>query len=296
MAEKFESVETRMSVFQKFGLGLAGLFYLVSVFYVHFMGPDKVAFEPDVTVLNLAHWQMNAGFREGFEIMGRKFEEAMLKQNRRVKVVQITIPDRGYKQWALTQLVGGDPADVLEAPFEGALRDQYFTALSPYLGKPNPFNDGTVLQGIPWKDTFIDNMEGAFDTFYADYYGVGTAFFAQRLHVNVDLVEKATGSRELPKDLPEWIEICRKVKDYGEQQKEPIIPIGVDGIDRATLDIQLWPYFSQTNGNLIDEDSRYCECFVWAADIFRGIKNGTVNTDRLLAVVDILRELGQYFA
>ncbi|MFH0911073.1 MAG: extracellular solute-binding protein [Planctomycetota bacterium] len=295
MANPEKEIETRMSLFQKFGLLVASVFFLVSVFYVHFMGPTKVEYEPGMTILNLAHWQMNTGFREGFEEMDREFEAIQAKKGRKVKIIQTTIPGRGYQQWLITQLVGGEPADVIENPYEGAIRDQYFTALSPYLGKPNPFNKGTPLEGIPWKDTFIDNMEGAFDVFYADYYGLGVAFFAQRLHVNVDLVEKATGSRKLPTDLVEWVETCQKIQEYGERIRKPIIPIGVEGLDRSTLNFLFVQYYSQTSGNLMDRDSRFCECFVWGADILQGIKNGTVNTDRLLAVVDILREIGQYF-
>ena len=36
------------------------------------------------------------------------------------------------------------------------LYNQYFTPLSPYVGNPNPFNVGSPLEGVPWKDTFVD--------------------------------------------------------------------------------------------------------------------------------------------
>ncbi|MFH0911978.1 MAG: extracellular solute-binding protein [Planctomycetota bacterium] len=293
--EKFKSIETRMPAFQKFGLGIAGVFYLVSVLYVHFVGPDKVTFEPDATVLHLAHWQMNEGFREGFAEMIREFETVKAREGQKVKVIQTTVPGRGYLQWMITQLVSGEPADILENPEEGAVREQYFIGLSPYIGRPNPFNKGTPLEGIPWKDTFVDNMEGAFDIFYADYYGLGTAFFTYRLHVNADLVEKATGSRKMPEDFPEWMEICQKIREYGERIGEPLVPIGVDGIGRGTLNFLFYEYFSQLNGNLQDEESRYCDSLVRLVDMIKRLKKGGRDADRLLAVMDLIREMGQYF-
>ncbi|MFH0911977.1 MAG: extracellular solute-binding protein [Planctomycetota bacterium] len=295
MAIRPRDVETGMSSFQKFGLAVAGVFYVASVLYVHFLGPAKVEFEPGVTVLHMAHWEMAAGFREGIDEMIRRFEEVKANDGVKVRVLQTTIPRRGYLQWMITQLVSGEPADILENSEEGELRDLYFTGLSPYIGKPNPFNHGTPLEGMPWKDTFIDNMEGAFDILYADYYGLGLSFFTKRLHVNLDLVEKATGSRRMPEDFTEWMEICRQLKEYGERIGEPVIPIGVEGMRRSTLNDLFYEYFSQLNGNLQDEYSRFCDGFVRQVDMIKCLKKKGEEADRLLAVMDLLREMGQYF-
>ncbi|MFH0911976.1 MAG: extracellular solute-binding protein [Planctomycetota bacterium] len=295
MAVRPGDVETGISFFQKFGLGLVGIFYVASVVHVYFLGPGKVTFNPDVKVLHLAHSQMQEGYREGFEEMIRRFETLQAGKGVRVKVIQTVIPSRGYEQWMITQLVSGEPADVLANPDEGEVRFNYFHPLSPYVGKPNPFNQGTPLDGIPWRDTFIDNMEGAFDRWYADYFGVGTSFSVYRVHANADLVEKATGSRRMPETFSEWMAICQKLKDYGHRIGEPIIPIGVDGMTRATLNYLWEHYYCQTNGNILDDYSRFCDGLARHVDIQQGLDNGSIDPDRYAAAADILREMGQYF-
>lgn len=69
------SVETRMSGFQRLGLGVAMTFYIVSIIWVFFIGKGAMAFDPDVTVLTLAHWQLEDGFREGIDKALRAFEK-----------------------------------------------------------------------------------------------------------------------------------------------------------------------------------------------------------------------------
>ena len=159
MASETSSSGTGPGGFHRFGVAFAVLLYLVAVVHVHFLGPERVAFDPDVKVLTLAHWQLEDGFREGFDKMIARFEKLKAAQGVKVKVNQVTVPYRGFRQWLLTQLVGGDPADVVTAAVPGSVRYYYFHPLSPYLGKPNPFNVGTPLEGMPWKDTYIDGME-----------------------------------------------------------------------------------------------------------------------------------------
>jgi len=287
--------ETGGLTFHRLGLAAAGLFYLAAIIHVLFLGKGRGALDPDVTELVLAHWQLEDGYREGFEEMIRLFEEMKREQGARVKVVQTTVPWRGYRQWMMTQLISSNPADVLEIQGSASVRYQYFTPLSPYAGKPNPFNAGTPLEGMAWKDTFLDGMEGAFDRVYAEYFGVGNFFHNSRLHVNVDLVEKATGTRALPTDLTEWMETCRKIEEYAERIGEPISPIGVRGFDRGTLNMLFRTYYSQLNGHLNDDLSRFCDGEAAPVDILRGLKDGTVDRERLSAVSGIVQEIGQHF-
>lgn len=284
------------SRFQKFGLYLVLIFYVSSIIYITFLGKNRGALDPNVKTITIAHWQLEDGFREGFEEMIKRFEKIKAEQGEKVKVIQTTIPWNGYEQWFMTQLIGENPVDVVELLGNSHMYNQYFHPLSPYLGKENPFNKGTVLEGLPWKDTYIDHMVAAVDPIYAEYFGIGTCFSVYRLFVNLDLLEKATGSRKMPEDISEWLACCQKLKEYGEKIGKPIIPIGVRGFDRETLEFLFNYYYYQTIGNLIDNNSRFCDGNVLPEDILEGMKDKTIDKDRILAVVEVVREIGQYLS
>ena len=89
-----------------------------------------------------------------------------------------------------------------------------------------------------------------------DYYFVATVSFVNRLFCNVDLIEAATGSRQIPETLSEWLHTCRQVVEYGKREEWPLISIAVRGFDRKTM-MTLWKYyFTQLNQELVDEYSR----------------------------------------
>ena len=89
-----------------------------------------------------------------------------------------------------------------------------------------------------------------------------------RVYVNMKLYEEATGKTELPDTLTEWLVDCARLKEYGLQQKRPIIPIGVRGFDKGTIGQLLSTYNSQLTTDLSDTGSPY-GCGVAAGGIFR---------------------------
>ncbi len=278
----------------RIGLVLFGIFYLVSCVMVFLHTSAEKVVDPELKTLTFAHWNLEDGFREGFNEAIRLFEELKAKEGQKVKIIQTTVPVRGYRQWMMTQLIGGSPADLMKYQGGSDLLNQYFHPLSEYISQPNPFNKGTPLQGVPWKDTFIDGMRNAMDPVYSEYYGVGTYFHTFRMFVNMDLLEKATGSRKLPANLREWLDICEKIKEYGIKVGKPVIPIGVRGFDKATLNFLFSYYLSQMGGNLNDTATLYCTAIASATDVTSAITNPELKK-RLLASVDIIKEIGQYF-
>lgn len=280
---------------QKLGLLLALAFYIISVIMVIINTGVTDIIDPDVKTLSFAHWQLEDGFREGYDDAIKRFQDLKAEQGVKVKIVQTTVPFRGYKQWFLTQLLGGSPADIIELTGSSEQRNQYFVPLSQYIGKPNPFNKGTIFEGIPWKDTFIDGMDSALDTTFGEYFGVGTFTGVTRIYVNMDLLEKATGSKKLPEDLTEWLEVCQKMRKYGEKTGKPIVPIGVRGFDKSTLYALLVYYLSQMNCNLNDNMSKLCAPEALRCEVLKGMHDKTIDTKRLYAAVDIIRDIGKYF-
>ena len=141
-------------------------------------------FPSDVKRLTFAHWQLEDGFREGYADAIRVYEKLKADQGINVKVVQTAVPSRGYAQWFLTQLIGGDCADVIELSGSQELQNQYFLPLSKYLAEENPYNRGTPLEGMAWRDTFADDMAGALSPTYSEYFGVSTLMCTTRMYVN----------------------------------------------------------------------------------------------------------------
>jgi ABC-type glycerol-3-phosphate transport system substrate-binding protein len=288
--------EPRGSKFQKFGLIITILFYLLSCIIVYTNNSGGTILDPDVKVISFAHWQLEDGFREGYAEAIKQFEALKAKQGHKVKVIQTTVPIRGYRQWFMTQLISGNPADLMELYCSSDVRNQYFTPLSQYVAEPNPYNVGSPFANVSWKDSYIDGMNGGLDPSYSEYFGIGTYFHVQRLYVNLELLEKATGSRELPKTVNQWLEMCDKMEQYGKKIGEPIVPIGVRGFDKSTIEYLFKYYYEQLNGNLsADGIPIYGLETVSQTALLKALADGKIDKKRLLAAVDIVKKIGRYF-
>ena len=116
---------------------------------------SRVSRDPDVTVIRIAHWLLHSGMREDFDEAGRDYEAL----HPDVKVEQIAVPIKGWGSWARTQLIGETAPEVLGASgLSPALHRRYLIPISEYLEEPNPYNVDTDLEGIPWRDTFVDGL------------------------------------------------------------------------------------------------------------------------------------------
>lgn len=295
MKKKMDEAQ-RAGKFQKIGIILAIAFYILSVVMViRNYGGMSVMFDPDTKVITIAHWQLEDGFREGIDAAIVEYEKAKAAEGIKVKVNQVAIPVRGYSQWYLTQLIGGDPADVLEITGSSDILNQYFTPLSPYIGEKNSWNKGTPLANMSWRETFSDDMMSGLDSAYSEFFAVCTFMHTTRVYVNLDLFEKATGKTKLPDTLTEWLEDCKKLKAYGLKTNHPIIPIGVRGFDKGTLGQLFNDYNSQLNADLADSGSPYGHG-VSTGELFRQVNAGELDKKRLLQPVEVVTEVGRYFA
>jgi ABC-type glycerol-3-phosphate transport system substrate-binding protein len=115
------------------------------------------------------------------------------------------------------------------------------------------------------------------------------------MFVNKDLLKKATGNDRMPRTFDEWIEDCRQLQEYGKTTSQPIISIGVRGLDKATLDTLFKQYFSQLNGNLCDEPSLFGSSKPGTPELLSWIAQGKIDRKRMFEAVDLTCELGRYF-
>jgi len=210
---------------------------------------------PDHTVLRIAHWQLEQGYRQGMQAVIDDYE----KLHPGVQIVQIALPDKYYAQLINTQLISETAPDICEmgtgsdlmAKDENTVR--YFVPLSNHIVSPNPYNKGTDLQNVAWKDTLLDGMRGGFREGLAEYYGVPTTLVSMRLYYNKQLLKAATGSDAPPKSFGEWMHMCEQVREYAATHDDRILPV-ISCYDIASMQNYYDPVFTSGFAPEVDLD------------------------------------------
>ncbi len=199
--------------------------------------------DPNLVTIRFAHWQVEPGMREAFDAVAEDY----MKLNPNVRIEQLPCPGDVYGIFVRTRLVGGDPPELLERgrnmnPEEMV---RYFRPYSQWLEDPNPYNEGTQLEGVRWRETFLDGMSGSagLDTLF-DYYAVAISGVSRRMYYNLDLYRRIMGHERLPQNLEGFLEMCRKAEAYAEARDLPLSPVAGSS-DNASVIFQ--PLFqSQT--------------------------------------------------
>ena len=182
-------------------------------FYLHLQTLRELKPKGKKTVL-LAHWQGERGCKEALQ----KVIDDYNKLHPEVKIRQQIIVGSGssFMRWCVTQIIGGMPPDIMEYhPGFRSYLSKYFTGMSEWVNKTNPYNKGTDFENIPWKDTFYGGMYGNWEPELMDYYSIPNTLYTQRFYYNKDIFRKATGSDKPPKTMQEFIHICQKIKKLG---------------------------------------------------------------------------------
>lgn len=216
------------------GITIALAMILISLVKVLAIGQRHIAAGENTLIIS--HWQLEDGYREGLQQVIDNFVAYKKQQGQKVSVFQSVVPWRGYRQWAVTQLVGGNPVDIMQLPgVAPSYIGRFFLPLSGYASWVNPHNVGSPLAGLPWKETFIDGMASAWNPTLMGYYSVGTAAFTWRIFYNKDLLERITGCSEPPPYFEDWLRQCRQIADYARKKEEIIVPLVVRGFDLSTV-------------------------------------------------------------
>jgi raffinose/stachyose/melibiose transport system substrate-binding protein len=180
----------------------------------------------NAVTIRLAHWQLEAGVREGLEAAAAEYE----KLHPNVQIVQEAIPESTYAQWMSTQLMGGTAPDILQAGMvEGHLMTAFFTRyflpLSRYVTQPNPYNAGTDLEKVPLIRTFKDGMRRSFVDETQEFMTIPLALTGVRLFFNKNLLNKLTGLEEAPTDYRAFLKVCQRIRAHRQPNGQPYIAI-----------------------------------------------------------------------
>jgi len=227
-----KNLKTFLSKYLGFAIfGTVMLYAITSVVY------HEITYEKsDVKTIRICHWQLEAGFRESLQSLIDGFEkDHEVRTGKKVHIVQTPISERAYQQYINTGLIGDMAPDIIEKGMAKTAKDpsyvaRFFRPLSDVVSKPNPFNNGTALEGIPWKDTFLDGMQSAYDENLLDYYFIPFSMFTMRIYYNKELYEKVLGRTDPPKSYLDFINVCKKIKNYQDKDGRLVIPIAASKV------------------------------------------------------------------
>jgi ABC-type glycerol-3-phosphate transport system substrate-binding protein len=202
------------------GLTLLAAAYLLSAFLVfrhvaRDAGPGRVT-------IRVCQWQLETGLREAVDALIRRYEEL----NPRVHVVQIALPGGPvYTSWILTQMAGGTGPDLAQYAWNNPHVAEIFQPISADITAPNPYNRGTPLEGVPWKDTFVDGMACNFDHNLRDYYSASLSTHVARIVYNRSLLEAVTGSDAPPRTYRGLLALAGQVRAYAKARGLTLVPL-----------------------------------------------------------------------
>ena len=229
----------------------------MAVSLVRVMGIQKSLFDPGKITIRVAHWQLELGYREALQ---RQIDEYnRLHRKDHVEVVQMAVTERVYRQWLNVHLISGTAPDLSElgmAKFtsEGRFVMQFFTPVTEYVTKPNPYNAGTALEHTPWRDTFYDGMLGGYRDDLQDYFNPPLFFSTTRLFYNKALLRAATGTDQPPRTLGALLDACDKIRALGARTGKQLVPIAGSKYSRDFFFSMLTVPFTEAYQSALDTD------------------------------------------
>ncbi len=282
------------------GLGLLLVCFLLAGWRV--WDRSRREADPGRVVIRFAHAQLEPGLREAFDAIAREY----MARNPGVAVEQIAIPRRAWASWMETQLIGGTAPDLIQLVNNDPnpiLR--HFRPIDDWVEQPNPYNAGTDLEGVPWKDTFIAPLTDppTYWPFFLGYYSVPTTLFTIRMYYNRDLLREITGGDEVPRTYEAFLELCRQVERFAAESGRPLHAVAgaspVPPFD--ALFFQLMTSQTQRLAEKVDPTYTLGGAGAGSGDVrahsrdayFRGVWN--LRSPEIQAGFELVREVGRYF-
>lgn len=183
-----------------------------------------------VVVIRLAHWQLEPGVREAIDAIAADY----MKLHPDVRIEQLPIPGKVWKQWLRTQLVGGSPPDLLElANYEvtDEMLARYFVPLTHYLEEKNPYDANEPdLKDLSWRKTYAAELVPEETVHYysanlLEYYGAPSTMVTVRVFYNRAIIRAALGEDRPPRTFEEFLHWCEALRDYARRTGRPINPL-----------------------------------------------------------------------
>ncbi len=189
---------------------------------------SRTAEAPAGTItLRMGHWQLETSVREAIAELARDYQQL----HPEVRIVQDAVPETTYGPWVTTQLIGGTAPDMMEVGLGLAYQlweiylHRYFVPLTSVVGRPNPYNRGTELAGVPLRLTMKDGMRGAYYEKLQDYMTITLSQFGVRVFYNRELLKQLTGLDKAPEDYRKFLAACAEIKKHPGPGGRMYVPI-----------------------------------------------------------------------
>ncbi|RRJ94857.1 extracellular solute-binding protein [Opitutaceae bacterium TAV4] len=186
--------------------------------------------DPGTKVIRIGHWLIHDGMREAFAEIIADYERA----HPGVRVEQNAVPLKTWFAWQRAQWTGGTTPDIMQLGkgTTDAELGRYYLPLSSRIDAPNPYNAGTPLAGIPWRETFVDGLASGmtYNAALGEIFGIPAQINTVRFFYNRHLLRAITGRDTLDGlTLDEFLELGRAAREYATRTARPIVPLSVCG-------------------------------------------------------------------
>jgi len=258
----------------------------------------------DALVIRIGHWQLESSVRQSINEVGKAFaaDPRMKKKygNRAIIVMQDAIPEGAYGQWITSQMMGETAPDLVEignglaAPIWLAYQNRYFVSLSSMADEPNPFNEGTALEGMPLRETFTDAMRSGYVEELQQYMTVPFARATIRIFYNKELLRTLTGLEKPPTDFRGFLKVCQEISEQKDGRGNFYTPIASSAYNMNMWQYGLFDSLTYANLRLADFNR---DGSVGNDEFFAAMKTGALSFDSPAVRIRLLvaREVMKYF-
>lgn len=219
--------------------------------------PGATVVDPQVEVVRFAHWQIEPGVREAFHAIAADY----MALHPKVRVEQVDIPGRAWKQWLRTSLIGATAPDLIElASYENSddMLARYFVPITAELEQPNPYNaDEPDLRNVSWRKTYTAELVPSelchyFSVNLLEYYGAPSAMVTVRVFYNRQLVKEALGQDRVPQSFDEFVALCEALQHRAQVTGQPVSPLAGAAFNITQLTDGLFSAASQRVALAVD--------------------------------------------
>jgi raffinose/stachyose/melibiose transport system substrate-binding protein len=255
----------------------------------------RAAADPNVVTIRFAHWNLEHGVREAYDQLAKEY----MALHPHVRVEQLAIPVRIFPMWLRTRLIGESAPDILTLGGSGItdeLLARFFVPLNDAVEEPNPYNAGTEMEGVAWRNTFIDGLTSpiVFNQRLQQVFTVGMGVPTVRAFYNLDLFKRITGHENLPQTFTELLELCEQAERFAAERGESIIPIGASNHHANAL---LTALASVQLQRLAMESSPRATIFTANEETLLAVARGDLSFESppLLDAFRTMRAVGRFF-
>lgn len=224
-----------------------------------FKSKTEAVVDPGFEVIRFAHWQLEPGVREAFAAIAEDY----MALHPKVRVEQMDVPGRAWKQWLRTRLVGGTAPDLIElASYENPddMLARYFTPITAYLEQPNPYNaDEPDLRDLSWRQSYAAElvpttveMGHYYNANLLEYYGAPSTLVTVRIFYNRALIVAALGEDRPPQTFDEFVALCEALQQHAQRTGVAISPLAGSVFNITKITDGLFNAVSQTDGIALD--------------------------------------------